>query len=217
MPCFSSDSLELNKSGYYEAEHGAHGLRNWYNAGTYFIDGDIVTLNPEKCRSNKNDIAGIPCENTLGVAQCVYKDTSDSFYYTRALVCSSRDNPKVVCLFKECNNQVSFYDQTKPVPSGLVRTYKGIDVVTMGAANGVTIDDVKIREIPSTEGKILQYAKGLLGDGYRFPYVPKGTTVTVLARTVEKSQVNNWNNYWYLVDVDCSQHVWMFGEFVILK
>jgi hypothetical protein len=40
---------------------------------------------------------------------------------------------------------VSFYDQTKPVPSGLVRTYKGIDVVTMGAANGVTIDDVKIK------------------------------------------------------------------------
>jgi hypothetical protein len=39
----------------------------------------------------------------------------------------------------------------------------------------------------------------------------------LLARTVEKSQVNNWNNYWYLVDVDCSQHVWMFGEFVILK
>jgi hypothetical protein len=82
----------------------------------------------------------------------------------------------------------------------------------------VTTTSVRIREKPSVTAKIVEFCDSPYGGAKCLPSAPEKTTVTVIARTKEKEKVQNWNNYWYLVNLNYFFHeVWIFGEFVKIK
>ncbi|HEC61828.1 MAG TPA: hypothetical protein ENI27_06185 [bacterium] len=110
-------------------------------------------------------------------------------------------------------------------PPGLERTYKGIPVVITNR-RGYTNDNVRIRTGPSTEYEPVSFWN--FDDPHakyntEYPYVPRWRIVFVRARTKEKMQIGDWNNYWYLIDVPAvhnfhfgtsyAQH-WAYAEFI---
>jgi hypothetical protein len=118
-----------------------------------------------------------------------------------------------VCVTKGENTTSKFHADDAAIKSGSQRNFKGIPVVTMGIAIGATTASVKIRETQSVTGKTVSHA--LNPNDPALPSVPDTTPVTIIARTREKNKVQNWNNYWYLVNVGMyTTEVWMFGEIV---
>jgi hypothetical protein len=82
----------------------------------------------------------------------------------------------------------------------------------MGMKKGVTTSAVKIRKTPEAEGEELVYFSEIFAPEQKS--VPNKTSVTIIARTLEKQTVQKWENYWYYVQVGAHDGVWMFGEFV---
>lgn len=55
------------------------------------------------------------------------------------------------------------------------------------------------------------------------PFVPKGTSLSLLFKTRNKEKVKDWENYWYFVRVNTGWYGhcdsennlgWIFGEFI---
>jgi len=208
----SGSELKFASDGTYTYEYGSEGV-SWYNRGTYSIKGDIVVLKPDFCSTHREGTAG-DCGETMGEASCSIRTTPDDLYYYKYLTCISKKN----------KNAVATNDASMPLPveqsrvkSGTSKIFKGVPVITMGLAKGITITNVKIREKPSVNSKSLEYYKEIYGPGGEYQSVPAKTEVVVIARTRDREKVQSWNNYWYLVSVGFNSEVWMFGEFVKLK
>jgi hypothetical protein len=178
--------------------------------GTFTIAGNAVNLTPNECLEKEPGPKKVKCAFSLGARTCTIKETPGDLYYEHYLV----------CVTKQTKETASFHTDNAAVKSGCEKKFKGIPVVTMGMVQGVTTASVKIRETPSVTGKALTYAPEPYGPEQLLPSVPDKTPVTIIARTKEKHKVQNWENYWYLVDVgmyNTAIEVWMFGEFVKMK
>ena len=119
----------------------------------------------------------------------------------------------------QCENKKLLSRSDLLLKEGEQRIVDNIKVLTLGYKNAVAIDNVKIREKPSIESRSYKYQNGLYDKPKEF--VPKGSSFSVLARTIDKYKINNWENYWYYVDIGGRYNekgwVWMFGEFINLK
>jgi hypothetical protein len=123
----------------------------------------------------------------------------DSVYQEYAIFLRWGDAPVLVLLSEDFT-----------VRPNLRRKVDGIEVVTMGAVFGMTTQNVRVRAAPSVQAGII-----------RFPtsdYHPKGSSVRLLARTVQREKVQQWTNYWYYVEntamEESPRYGWMFGEFL---
>ncbi len=209
--------LRVKHDSAYEATYASEGLY-WHNEGAYRVTPGGIALEPNLCADSKGGVQ-VSCAATLGRAECGYRDDNGSLYYTRFFACRSADNRRVLGVDGDEPDMILFPVEEFKVKPGAARAHKGVPVVTMGLAHGYTTSDVKIREAPSVDAKALQYFISSFPDptAKAMDYVPKGTQVTVIARTRETVQVGAWNNYWYLVSVGQVSEVWMFGEFVKLQ
>ncbi len=196
--------LFQNNGTYSYLSFGNGGEYLW--KGTYAITGNSVTLTPSECRA---DGKPMDCKDShQGVRSCSIQETPGDLYYERYLV----------CIDKKSKSSEKLHTDDAAVKSGSERKFKGVAMVTMGMARGVTTAGVKMREKPSTNAKALEFCDSPYGGATCKPSVPEKTEVTVIARTREKETVQNWTNYWYLVNVGFfNPEVWMFGEFVKLK
>jgi hypothetical protein len=209
--------LRVNYNSTYEATYASEGLY-WHNEGKYRTTKTGIVLEPDICADTKGGVQ-VSCAQTLGRAECGYRDDNGSLYYTRFFACRSADNRKVLGVDSKEPDTILFPVEEFKVKPGAERTRDGVPVVTMGLAQAYTTSDVKIREAPSVDAKAFQYFISMFPDptAKAMDYVPKGTQVTVIARTRETVQVGAWNNYWYLVSVGQVSEVWMFGEFVKIQ
>jgi hypothetical protein len=207
--------IEFNKNGTYEANYESEGLY-WHNKGDYSVKNNKILLAPAVCKSYKNDERGVPCETTLGRAECAIIEDLKSLYYTRYLECTSLDNKNVLGFNSP---GILFPLPQFRIKSGEERVFKGTRVIVLPDSNGVTTSNVKIRKSPSISSESVQYMEKMAYDptSKTLDFVPRDTRITIIARTKDKYSVDKWSNYWFLVSVGMQTEVWMFGEFVKLK
>ncbi len=160
------------------------------------ITGKTITLmNLTLTRVTYEEETAALAKKTLNNSQCILTDSQNSLKYAYML---------------ECNKKI-FYNRGIPLPPDKTMKANKIEVITMGGVKYITTDNVKIREAPSIGSKSIKYVKAI--DEGSTEFIPKGTMVTVYARTKFKEKVKNWENYWYLIDVGWNKGVWVFAEF----
>jgi len=208
----SSGEIIFQNDGTYSIEYGSEGM-NWYDKGAYSIKKDNVHLKPEVCSSHKGGDV-IDCSGSMGEAVCSVQSDATSIYYYKYFVCTSQKNKNAIS-----TNVASMTCpvENSKIKAGTSKVYKGISVVTMGQVKGSTTTSVKIREKPSINSKSLEYTKELFAPDSVQQSVPANTEVVMIARTRDRNKVQNWNNYWYLVNVGVMNEVWIYGEFVKVK
>ncbi len=134
-------------------------------------------------------------------AQGQIRRLEDSVYQEYAIVLTWGDTPPIVLLSEDFT-----------VKPNLRRKVNGIEVITMGAVWGKALQNVRVRTAPSINASIIKFPK--------LDYWPKGASVRVLARTVQKERVQQWTNYWYYVEntaeEESPRYGWMFGEFIAI-
>jgi len=207
-----SGGIEFQKAGTYKGHIEGEAVA-WGDEGTYTIRNDQVELKPTKCFYHYDrDVTD--CDQSLGHAFCKAHASPNDLYYAYTLRCTSAKNRK----FFESGSMDFVFPQTA-VPAGAKRMFNGRAVVIIGK-QGSTTNGVKIRKTPFLDGEDMPFYFGAFCDPTSLdcvkPFVPAGTSVTVIARTENKEQVKNWNNCWYLVNVGFNREVWMFAEFVKL-
>jgi hypothetical protein len=154
------------------------------------------------------------CSGSMGEAVCSLQSDANSMYFYKFFVCTSLKNKNAVSTSMA---SINCPVENSKIKAGTSKVYKGIPVVTMGQVKGSTTTSVKIREKPSIDSKSLEYIKELFAPDSVQQSVPANTEVVVIARTRDRNKVQNWNNYWYLVNVGVMNEVWMYGEFVKVK
>jgi hypothetical protein len=207
--------IELNKDYTYESQYGSEGLY-WYNKGKYNIKNNTVYLEPNVCKEHKDDKDSIPCDRTLGKAECTIINDGKSLYYIKFLKCISSVNKNVLGFN---SSDVSFPMPEFKVKSGEERVYKDVKVIVLTDSNGTTTSNVKIRKSPNINSESIKYTDKIYFDptSKTYDFVPKDTQVNIIARTKDKVRVDKWNNYWYLINVGITDEVWMYGEFIKIK
>ncbi|MCU0847468.1 MAG: hypothetical protein MUD12_06230 [Spirochaetes bacterium] len=201
----------------YRIEYGSEGWY-WYNEGEYKYKDGKIYLHPQKCLHHEKGPA-MPCGDTMGEAVCSLHESIGSLYFTHCLKVSSVSKRSVFTQDpKGGGSYIEFEIQESKVREGSKRFIGNVQVIVMGMKNGTTTDNVKIRKRPSVDSESVKYRAGLFGDDAReYDSVPKNTDVTVIARTLEKTKVGNWNNFWYYVRAGAGDGVWMYGEFLKIK
>jgi hypothetical protein len=207
--------IEFNKDYTYESQYGSEGLY-WYNKGTYTIKNNTAYLEPNVCKEHKDDKDAMPCNKTLGRAECTIINDSKSLYYTTFIKCISLNNKNVLGFNSP---DVLFPIPEYKVKSGEERVYKGVNVIVLTDSTGVTTSNVKIRKSPTINSESIKYTDKLYLDPSSKTYdsVPKDTQIKIIARTKNKDKVDKWTNYWYLINVGITDEVWMYGEFIKIK
>jgi hypothetical protein len=94
------------------------------------------------------------------------------------------------------------------------------DVVAVAVDKGGTVtESVRIRDQPSTKDNLVGY-RNMKPDETPLNSLPLGTSVRVIARTAEKVQVEQWNNYWYWIEfitpLSGKVQAYAYGEFIRL-
>lgn len=199
--------LKLNKDYSYESSEDSEG--GWhYNSGTFEFTEGYIFLKPKVCKLTENSEGSVPCSETLGEVKIDLVETHDDLYFLEYLRVRSISANSYLD-----THQMRFGVPGTEVPEGKSRIYKELNVVTMGMKKGKTTSDVKIRKGPDVKSEVISFQPEMFTD-YSGTAVPLGFSVTVIARTSDKVQVKEWNNYWYLVNVGFHEEVWMYGEFV---
>ncbi len=202
--------LRLDANYTYMAKYESEGMY-WYNSGSFKLEKGLIKLSPEICRQFPDAEEGIDCSNTLGEAKIDLIEDSYSLYYSEYIFIESRNNKQLLMEGKE-NDSFRMPVPGKEVPEGETRMIGKCQVITMGMKKGITTSAVKIRKTPEMEGEELVYYSEIFAPEQKS--VPNKTSVTIIARTLEKQTVQKWENYWYYVHVGAHDGVWMFGEFV---
>jgi len=127
---------------------------------------------------------------------------------------------KYYLLFNEDKIVYNLNTKTKPGSEVYIDGYMS---VTIDSKEAKLTYNMKFREKPDLNGKIINYYRinpesdDLMEEELKF--VPKDTTIYVIARTKDKYKVDKWNNYWYYVEVPdvygfSRTKGWMFAEFI---
>jgi hypothetical protein len=108
------------------------------------------------------------------------------------------------------------------VPENQETTIAEVPVVTSGYKLSATTDNLRIRKGPGTSFDYQSYTyRDPQGKIRTFTSLLEGTNIRILARTRDKVQVQEWNNYWYYVEYKeplgnllVYKNAWCFGEFI---
>ena len=209
--------LYFNKNNTYKISYSSEGWY-WEDAGTFQLQKGKIYLKPQQCSPADKDEKS-HYTMTMGDGVCTLSKSDDTLDYLYSIKCVSTYNKKNLWGSNSGNDAMTFNDETSRLPAGSARNIKNVPVITMGMKKGTTTTNVKIREKPSTKAKSLKFSRGIYGDDSELKdFVPAGTELTVIARTVGREKVETWNNYWYYVNVGThvgmDDGVWVYGEFV---
>ncbi len=136
---------------------------------------------------------------------------------------SDPKNPKSTRYLKNENDSFVLWNKNFFVKKGGKTEINGNAAVTMGYALSATTENLRIRKGPSTDFEYMKfyYRDGKTGEIKSWGSILAGTNIRVLARTKEKMQVGEWNNYWYYIEYKEPQgslmlykNAWCFAEFI---
>jgi len=115
------------------------------------------------------------------------------------------------------------------VPEGtIIKDDSGIEIYVLNSAKGTAASNIRVRDFPDLNSNIYSFQ---YFDEKPVPYYKKGLAVQVQGRTIKKHKVDNYENYWYIVDLiglddyeSCwlkdkavvrkSKYYWVYGEFI---
>lgn len=128
-------------------------------------------------------------------------------------------------VYLHCGKNQRFWAMEPKVSANLTRKHGGQQVTTMGLKDGQITEEAMFRVKPSKSAAAIScqfYGNDM--NAQKRKSLSKGTKIIVLARTLEKANVDKWSNYWYLIrphlswEDNCDQEPigWVFGEFVKL-
>ena len=116
---------------------------------------------------------------------------------------------------------VKLWDLNSKVAAGKNVTASGVKAVAMGVRSGVVTMNAKLRSGPShtaPEMTFERFKESGEMDTEKLAFLPAGTTVVILARTERKMKVQQWENYWFYIEVeepiDHWKSGWVFAEFI---
>jgi hypothetical protein len=202
--------FKFNKNNQLELINNFSGEPISYFGGDYIIKDDEIIINYAIISSHmiqdeikefekQKKTNSIPKRKII----CRVVNLENSYYYEKCIKCNN--NAHIV------NDDLTYRPNTN-------LKYKDIDVITINK-KACAKDNVKLREDPDVKSKSYQYIEGYFEK--RYDFLPKGICFNVLIKTKEKYNVNKWNNYWYLIDLQSAYQEknisWVFGEFVKFK
>lgn len=174
---------------------------------SYVVEaGDTVRVTKTSPKTKDDN----DCPVALLYNPCKLKISSEDKIYSNQLICGEEQ-----------------YTNMKPGIAVNTQTeINSVPVIFLGKARGHATTGVKMRAAPDANSE----AGKCHNDGGMIETLPKNGGVSVVARTVDKVKVANWENYWYFVQVDsyeCSfektgqslpyRGAWVFGEFIKYK
>jgi hypothetical protein len=136
---------------------------------------------------------------------------------------SDPKNPKSTRCLKNEDDSFVLWNKNYFVKKGVKTEINGEAAVTMGYALSATTENLRIRKGPSTDFEYMKfyYRDGKTGEIKSWGSILAGTNIRVLARTKDKMQVGEWNNYWYYIEYKEPQgslmlykNAWCFAEFI---
>ncbi len=183
----------------------------WHNEGSYHIKNNFLELAPKVCKERKNHTRSISCKQTFGFGKCKIVDNFDNPFVDKFLSCKSDSNPNAFHL-TGLPNEYKFPLFKLPTKPGKLISYQKIPLLLL-KIKGITLANVKIREKPDIKSASIKYYLDSEHNKY-LDYLPKDSEIFLIGRTTSLSQIQNWNNYWYLVIVNENHYVWIYGEFI---
>jgi hypothetical protein len=102
--------------------------------------------------------------------------------------------------------------QVRPTAWVFLEGNPGVPVVGVSRDARVTTS-VKLRTRPSTAAAVVPYQQY---GGESIEYLPTTSGVFVVARTLDKQRVGEWNNYWYYIRYGDNDYAWAYAEFIRL-
>lgn len=156
--------------------------------------------------------------------QCPGAESFVGIYAAKPQTCEFRKEDKGIefKVILQCSDLPVLGRVDSAVKAGDVVVIEGKDYISEGWKRATILNAVKFRSAPDVNSKPLLFQPG---DSIQGPtgaktdtLVPQ-TDITLIARSIDKVQVQQWNNYWYYVTVSGAeiQYGWVFGEFVNLN
>ncbi len=168
-------------------------------------NGNLVRVT--KIETPKGADADNYCPVSLLAQPCTLKIDSNEKIYNNWLVCGEE----------------TYVNEAATVAVNSQTEIDSVPVIYLGEASGHATTAVKFRAAPDAASQ----AGTCYSDGGTIETLPKKGGVAVVARTVNKLKVGNWENYWYFVRVvgyECGfgepqrslpyKGAWVFGEFI---
>ncbi|PKA22365.1 hypothetical protein CH381_31295 [Leptospira sp. mixed culture ATI2-C-A1] len=195
--------IEFDGKGKFKYEfHGEGGCESNFS-GTYFIESNILYMNPDlknSCLENKNRPP-------------------------KKISCSIESNPKDPFYEAYLNcGKYSFYGPFLKKTGENINLF-GNDAIIILPKKVFSKTNIKVRENPSTNAKFYE-CNSKSEKNFTNPYLPKGRELKLLARTLNKEVINGIEDYWYFAKEDFDWYescivnnkntsmVWVFGGFV---
>lgn len=203
-------SVIFTDKGGYDFTYGSEGWY-WSNKGQYKFVDSRIDLKPTSCGFAQEKDPG--CQNTFTAGNCSLVEKLNDLEYLYAIKCKFNRKFRIFTSYSESRDELNLDVKKHKLPIGTERVYQGTKVLTTGNTIGTVVDTVFLREGPGTQFKKIDYIVNAY-DGPRLPSVPASKKVVVHARSLEKSKVKDWENYWLVVSIDDSHHAWAFGEFI---
>jgi hypothetical protein len=207
----------------------------WHMKGDYFYDWHIKFNKKEK--SFKEYFIGEGCGGYSGSYSIsnelliLKKDTNDKND------CIPKGLPKIrKCNIKidyessispitlDCGREYKYWNSDYLVKPNLIRKINDEKILTLGLSLGKTTERVRVRENPTISSKFYKCWEMKENEPEIFNSLNTNKNLILIGRTLEKSKINQWNNYWYYVYIGVdwyegcdSRYGWIFGEFVDIK
>ena len=201
--------LKFGKLNEFEFRYSSEGW-NWYTKGKYSIKDTKLSLIADFCEDN---FGKQNCNDSFGNGFCQINQNVDSIEFLYKLDCYSEKDFNIFDSSSEKSKKISFDIKEVKINSGTEKIYSNIPIITLGNTLGRVLEPVVLREGPGLEFKKTDYVVNIY-DGPYLNSLPKDESVIVHARTRQKYQVKNWNNYWLLISSGDTKKVWAFGEFI---
>ncbi|NCQ71899.1 MAG: hypothetical protein GPI97_23325 [Microcystis aeruginosa W13-16] len=120
-----------------------------------------------------------------------------------------------------CDDNLQYFNSDIKTEKNILKEINGEQILTLGLIQGKTTDRVKIREKPDVNSKFFKCFEMSEMNVKDYNSLGKNKFLVFIGRSVEKTKVENWNNYWYYVYVatdwyeGCeSRYGWIYGEFI---
>lgn len=173
---------------------------------SYVIEGDTIRVTKVSQQGADEN----SCPVRLLDNPCKLKISTEDKIYSNQIICGDED-----------------YTNVKPSIAVNTQTeIHSVPVIFLGRAKGHATTAVKLRAAPDATSE----AGKCYNDGGMIETLQKKDGVEVVARTVNKVKVANWENYWYFVTVNAFEcqftnqkqrlphhGAWVFGEFIKYK
>lgn len=131
------------------------------------------------------------------------------------------------------SNKYSIVTKNFMRKNGSNYTISNTPVVFMGNISCITNENVRLRASASINSDALEfYTYNIYLEEKKNKYIPKNTSIIIIARSRRKYRVKRWYNYWYYVDLSqyhgyhdeilqnnkkIPRRAWVYGEFIKIK